>query len=122
MPSGSDAKLILERALSRAVADEDFAQAAQLRDELRRVCAADPLLAAQQRLDAAVNAERWDDAAAARDELRALQPLPLLVGTASSCSTMGVCVDVRSEYLPSRYDGRDSPAILADAPAQERPA
>jgi ApaG protein len=81
-----------------------LAQAAQLRDELRRVCAADPLLAAQQRLDAAVKAERWDDAAAARDELRALQPLPVMVGCASSCVTLGVCVDVRSEYLPSRSD------------------
>ena len=102
-PSG-DTRLMLEQALSRAVAAEDFAQAAQLRDELRRVCETDPLLSAKQKLAAAVAAENWAEAARARDELVSLQPRPLLVGCASSCVTEGVCVDVRSEYLPTRSD------------------
>ena len=112
VPVGRDAVVLLEQALEQAIAAEDYALCATVRDELQQVRDCDPLLAAQRRLEAAVSAEDWAAAAAARDEVKALLPPPEppapRLECRSDCRTDGILVCVQSEYLPSRSNPADS--------------
>ena len=62
--------------MAAAVAREDFASAAELRDALREAMDGDPRFVARRALRAAVADERYEDAARLRDELSALEPPP----------------------------------------------
>ncbi len=103
----------LEARLALAVAAEDYALAAALRDAAAAARGADPIRALEARLAAAVAAEDFTAAAAARDELHALAPPPPpaatatappadLLPTTSSCTTDGIRVDVTSYYVPDQ--------------------
>jgi len=93
----------LEALLAAAVLREDYAECASLRDRLREVREADPLLSAERRLAAAIASEAWTEAAEARDEVAALTPPPPPpLRCSSTCETEGVKVSVASDYLPSR--------------------
>lgn len=92
----------LESALAAAVAREDYAEAAALRDRI----ASDPFRLTEAALEAAVRAEDWQEAARLRDELQALRPPPPppparpRVPCHSEAVTSGVRCTVRSEALP----------------------
>lgn len=97
----------LEGALKRAVAAEDYAEAARLKQRLDEAMLQDPLVVLQRQLQAAVDQERYQDAARLRDQLKELQeklqpPKPEGPGvpTSSDTVTNGVRVKVKSVYVP----------------------
>jgi len=92
--------------MAAAVAREDFASAAELRDALREAMDGDPRFVARRALRAAVADERYEDAARLRDELSALEPPPPppLPPPESDVVTDGVRVRVLSAYVPARSD------------------
>lgn len=92
----------LERSMAAAVAAEDFALAATLRDELRATREGDALLAASARLSDAVAAEDYAEAARLRDLVRSLTPEKMR--TDSDRVTDGVRVRARSRFVPERSD------------------
>ena len=92
----------LERSMAAAVAAEDFALAATLRDELRATREGDALLAASARLSDAVAAEDYAEAARLRDLVRSLTPPKMRVD--SDRVTDGVRVRARSSFVPERSD------------------
>jgi len=96
----------LAREMAAAVAREDFASAAELRDALREAMDGDPRFVARRALRAAVADERYEDAARLRDELSALEPPPPppLPPPESDVVTDGVRVRVLSAYVPARSD------------------
>ena len=97
----------LESALEAAIAQEDYAKAAELRDRI----ASDPARRIQAALEAAVRAEEWQTAAKLRDELAELRPPPPparpRVPCHSEAVTNGVRCTVRSEALA---EGSGAPA------------
>jgi len=88
--------------MAAAVAAEDFALAATLRDELRATREGDALLAASARLSDAVAVEDYAEAARLRDLVRSLTPPKMRVD--SDRVTDGVRVRARSRFLPERSD------------------
>ena len=95
----------LAREMAAAVAREDFASAAELRDALREAMDGDPRFVARRALRAAVADERYEDAARLRDELSALEPPSApLPPPESDVVTDGVRVRVLSAYVPARSD------------------
>lgn len=93
-------------ALAAAVAAEDYAEAARLRDEVAALEARDPVTIATHALQAAIAAEAWEEAAAARDALAALAPPPpppyVPPPTASTATTRGVTVAVKSFFVAAQ--------------------
>ena len=100
--SAKAAESRLERSMAAAVAAEDFALAATLRDELRATREGDALLAASARLSDAVAAEDYAEAARLRDLVRSLTPEKMR--TDSDRVTDGVRVRARSRFVPERSD------------------
>ncbi|KAI8475969.1 MAG: ApaG domain-containing protein [Monoraphidium minutum] len=100
----------LQQALERAVAAEDYVEAARLKAALDAALLQDPLVVLQRQLQAAVDEERYQDAARLRDQLRELQeklqpPKPEAASTPPTSSdevTAGVRVKVQSMYVPSQ--------------------
>lgn len=97
----------LRVALERAVKAENYSQAAQLRDMIRRVEEQDPLTMLRVELETAVREERYGDAALLRDQIKELSPpppqsapVPPQVSTMSDRVTEGVRVQVRSFFVP----------------------
>ena len=92
----------LRVALERAVKAENYSEAAQLRDMIRRVEEQDPLTVLRVELETAVREERYGDAALLRDQIRELSPPPPApqVTTMSDRVTEGVRVQVRSFFVP----------------------
>ena len=88
--------------MAAAVAAEDFALAATLRDELRATREGDALLAASARLSDAVAVEDYAEAARLRDLVRSLTPEKMR--TDSDRVTDGVRVRARSRFVPERSD------------------
>jgi len=89
--------------LADAVSSQDFAQAAELRDQIREIEAGNPLVAAERALAAAVAAEDYAAAAAARDAIAALQPPPYQPPpTTSKATTQGVTVSVKSFFIAAQ--------------------
>lgn len=92
--------------LAAAVAAEDYARCAQLRDEVAELEALDPTTTAQHALEDAIASERWADAAAARDALAALAPPPpppyVPPPTTSQATTQGVTVRVKSFFVATQ--------------------
>ena len=108
------ARARLEAAMADAVAAEDFALAARLRDQLAATNAADELYVATRALELAVLEERYDDAARFRDQVAALTPPPPpKVPTQSDVVTQGIRVVVLSQYVPSRSDPERSQYFFA---------
>ncbi|KAK9843819.1 hypothetical protein WJX81_007518 [Elliptochloris bilobata] len=82
----------INSALKEAIAAEDYALAARLRDELQRL----PQVELQACLQRAVEQEDYAEAARLRDRLLALQPPP--PPTSSDTVTAGIRVTVQSRY------------------------
>lgn len=66
----------LRRSLERAVTDERYGEAAQLRDSIEELTLTDDYVRAQRQLESAVSEERFRDAAIWRDTLATLTPPP----------------------------------------------
>jgi ApaG protein len=103
VPCGTDAEVLLEKALELATVREEYILCAQIRDQLAVLRASDPLLRGKRELAAAISAERWEDAAALRDVVKSLEPPPAPeLQRSSSTVTESIRVDVSSEYLSQR--------------------
>lgn len=104
-PSTAKQRVSLSRNLSEAIAQEDYARAATLRDALRALEAADPVASLRADLQAAVQAERFDEAARLRDALKdALQSTSNLaeIPVSSDTVTNNIRVRVKSFYVPQQ--------------------
>ncbi|CAI5516816.1 unnamed protein product [Closterium sp. Naga37s-1] len=101
---------VLEQQLKDATAEENYREAARLRDAIREVKARDPVRRLQQQLEAAIAGERYKEAATLKEELARIAPPPPPPPAlpASSCTsdtlTEGVRVVVRSVYVRHRSD------------------
>lgn len=103
---------VLQKQMQEAAAQEDYKAAAKIRDEMRVLSEADPLLRKRlqietwkRRLDIAIAAEDFEEAARCRDELNVLGPLPTEPAPHkcfSDTTTQGIRVRVRSIYVPDR--------------------
>ena len=100
--SAKAAESRLERSMAAAVAAEDFALAASVRDELHALREGDALLAATEQLRVAVSNEDYVEAARLRDVVRALTPEK--IPTKSDTKTDGVRVRASSRFVPERSD------------------
>eukprot|EP00878_Enallax_costatus_P028939 GHUV01031306.1.p1 GENE.GHUV01031306.1~~GHUV01031306.1.p1 ORF type:complete len:195 (+),score=34.10 GHUV01031306.1:135-719(+) len=106
-PSTAQEKRTLEAALKEAVAAEDYASAARIKEQLHLLDLQDPLVGLRMALDKAVAEERYQDAARLRDQIKEIEDLnkpqpPDMSGltTSSDTVTEGVRVKVQSYYVP----------------------
>ncbi|CAI5983514.1 unnamed protein product [Closterium sp. NIES-65] len=110
---------VLEQQLKDATAEENYREAARLRDAIREVKARDPVRRLQQQLEAAIAGERYEEAATLKEELARIAPPPPPAPAlpASSCTsdtlTEGVRVVVRSVYVRHRSDPERSHFFFA---------
>ncbi|GJP84326.1 hypothetical protein CLOP_g14393 [Closterium sp. NIES-67] len=101
---------VLEQQLKDATAEENYREAARLRDAIREVEARDPVRRLKQQLEAAIAGERYEEAASLSAELARIAPPPPPPPAlpASSCTsdtlTEGVRVVVRSVFVRHRSD------------------
>ena len=100
--SAKAAESRLQRSMAAAVAAEDFALAASIRDELHALREGDALLSATGRLRDAIAAEDYIEAARLRDLVHALTPEKMK--TSSDATTDGVRVRAQSRFLAERSD------------------
>ena len=104
-PSAAKQRVALSRDLSEAIAREDYASAASLRDALQALEAADPVARLRAELQRAVQEERFEEAATLRDELKdALQATTNLadIPVSSDTVTNNIRVRVKSFYVPQQ--------------------
>ncbi len=104
-PSIAKQRATLTRELDEAVAAEDYATAASLRDALLALDASDPVARLKTALQAAIEEERFSDAATLRDELKAaLQSTTNLaeIPVSSDTVTRNIRVRVKSFYVPQQ--------------------
>ena len=103
----------LERSMAAAVAAEDYALAASIRDQLASLREGDALLSATARLADAVRSEDYAEAARLRDLISALTPEK--IRTSSDEVTDGVRVTARSRFVAERSDPENESYFFAYA-------
>ena len=101
----------LERSMAAAVAAEDYALAASIRDELNSLREGDALLAATARLADAVRLEDYAEAAKLRDLISQLTPEK--IHTHSDEVTDGVRVTASSRFVAERSDPENESFFFA---------
>ncbi|PKI59126.1 hypothetical protein CRG98_020492 [Punica granatum] len=84
-----------------AAKDEDYEEAARLRDSLKLFEEEEPVLQLRRLMKEAVAEERFEDAAKYRNELKDIAPHSLL-RCSSDATTSGVRVQVKSVYIENR--------------------
>ncbi|KAL4274497.1 hypothetical protein HN51_057293 [Arachis hypogaea] len=92
---------ILKHQMEAAAKSEDYEEAARIRDTLKYYEKDMPVLRLRRLLKEAVADERFEDAASYRDELIEIAPHSLLK-CYSDATTLGIRVQVRSEYIQDR--------------------
>eukprot|EP00252_Welwitschia_mirabilis_P024271 TRINITY_DN714_c0_g1_i2.p1 TRINITY_DN714_c0_g1~~TRINITY_DN714_c0_g1_i2.p1 ORF type:complete len:201 (+),score=20.26 TRINITY_DN714_c0_g1_i2:105-707(+) len=92
---------LLKQQMRVAVANEDYKEAARLRDALKAFEDREPTLRLKNLLKKAIAEERFEDAARYKEELQRIEPEALLK-CCSDCTTHGIRVQVKSVYVPGR--------------------
>ncbi|KAK4749660.1 hypothetical protein SAY87_027109 [Trapa incisa] len=92
---------LLKQQMEVAAKDEDYKEAARLRDSLRSFEEEEPVLRLRRLMKEAIAEERFEDAAKYRDELQDIAPHSLLK-CSSDATTSGIRVQVESVYIESR--------------------
>ncbi|MED6120463.1 hypothetical protein PIB30_020966 [Stylosanthes scabra] len=89
---------VLKHQMEAAAKSEDYEEAARIRDTLKHYEKEMPVLRLKRLLKEAVADERFEEAASYRDELIEIAPHSLLK-CSSDATTLGIRVQVRSEYI-----------------------
>ncbi|OWM90500.1 uncharacterized protein LOC116215829 [Punica granatum] len=92
---------LLKQQMEVAAKDEDYEEAARLRDSLKLFEEEEPVLQLRRLMKEAVAEERFEDAAKYRNELKDIAPHSLL-RCSSDATTSGVRVQVKSVYIENR--------------------
>eukprot|EP00879_Flechtneria_rotunda_P005257 GHRR01005542.1.p1 GENE.GHRR01005542.1~~GHRR01005542.1.p1 ORF type:complete len:257 (+),score=66.84 GHRR01005542.1:129-899(+) len=99
----------LRKALKNAIAVEDYASAARIKQQLFELEMQDPLIGLKWAMEEAIKAERYQDAARIRDQIKELEELdkpqpPDVTGLTTSSDTVtdSIRVKVRSYYVPAQ--------------------
>uniref|UniRef100_A0A0C9QV91 TSA: Wollemia nobilis Ref_Wollemi_Transcript_7137_1365 transcribed RNA sequence n=1 Tax=Wollemia nobilis TaxID=56998 RepID=A0A0C9QV91_9CONI len=97
----SQTHTLLKRQMRVAVLNEDYKEAARLRDAMKVLEEEEPALRLQSSLKRAISEEMFEDAAKYRNELELIAPDALLK-CFSDTTTLGIRVQVRSTYVKGR--------------------
>ncbi|GLJ15731.1 hypothetical protein SUGI_0258890 [Cryptomeria japonica] len=92
---------LLKKQMAVAVQNEDYKEAARLRDALNSMEEEEPALCLQSLLKKAISEERFEDATKYRNELQLIAPDAFLK-CLSDTTTFGIRIQVRSVYVRGR--------------------
>lgn len=99
--SRSQTHTLLKQQMRVAALNEDYKEAARIRDTLKVMEDQEPALRLQNLLKQAISEERFEDAAKYRNELQLIAPDALLK-CFSDTTTLGIRIQVRSVYVKGR--------------------